>query len=526
MNYLDECEEYEKNCELMYAKLYSFMMNNSKKIYEIRKRIKDGKSVKDKMLRLLKEGKSLFDIDVDTDDIKELKNGNISENIKKQFNKNRYSLSNNAKPKHIKDNKLEIVDNKTTYIIKKEKAFKKIDEENVLNEITDIVGLRIVCYFKEDKKYIHENLIKDLKDQGEIKILEMEHLYPNDCPLKEEEYFRSESFKQTPKDSMYSGIHYIVLLTNDKNKIPIEIQVRTMFEEVFGELEHDISYKYFPTIKSEGFKSVGSMMRTLDHEVQNIKKYIDDKKDEIKNKLMLHYSEDDKIDDKIMEKVFKLMSIHRIEPGSMIESIEKVFKDLDSVFNHILKSDNEMILTFLCFEDVGGRLEDIEKISKHKLIREFFGKLDDLIEKNGIDKCKEILEDLSYIRDSEIINIWLKECRKNIGVIRKHHLSKVVNDMMLEVFDYTFISNDSGLLEHENLVNLLVIIWGWIVDDDKKKWMENIIHYIENSKSKNVHVIIPNILGTFHRYYDEKKISNSDFDSYVPKIEDAFHKKK
>lgn len=231
-----------------------------------------------------------------------------------------------------------------------------------------------------------------------------------------------------------------------------------------------------------------------------------------------HYSA---VNEETMNKIFKLMTVQQIDPSSRCNAIEKVFKELDSVFYDILNLDNDMILIFLCFEDVLERLDNIRNISKHKLIKAFFEKLDALIERNGVEKCKGILEGLSYISDSDITNIWLKEGRENINAIRKYHLSTVVNEIMLEVFNNTFIKKDEGFLEHEHLVNLLVEIWDWIDENDRKKGMENIKHYIKNSTSENRKAIIHYIVTTFESY--QNTILAPSFRQFVSNIGELYY---
>ena len=43
------------------------------------------------------------------------------------------------------------------------------------------------------------------------------------------------------KDSYYTSIHYVVKPKSDSN-ICCEIQVRTLFEEIWGEIDHTINY--------------------------------------------------------------------------------------------------------------------------------------------------------------------------------------------------------------------------------------------------------------------------------------------
>jgi putative GTP pyrophosphokinase len=54
-------------------------------------------------------------------------------------------------------------------------------------------------------------------------------------------FFESLNLNVKIKESYYSSIHYVVKSGNDE-RIKCEIQVRTLFEEIWGEIDHTINY--------------------------------------------------------------------------------------------------------------------------------------------------------------------------------------------------------------------------------------------------------------------------------------------
>jgi ppGpp synthetase/RelA/SpoT-type nucleotidyltranferase len=54
-------------------------------------------------------------------------------------------------------------------------------------------------------------------------------------------FFDSLGINTEQKDSFYTSIHY-VLKPNSKSKAICEVQVRTLLEEVWGEIDHKMNY--------------------------------------------------------------------------------------------------------------------------------------------------------------------------------------------------------------------------------------------------------------------------------------------
>ncbi|HPZ07960.1 MAG TPA: hypothetical protein PL110_07595 [Candidatus Eremiobacteraeota bacterium] len=110
-----------------------------------------------------------------------------------------------------------------------------ITPENFFTEITDLAGLRILQLYKTDIKEIH-NFICNCRDWD----LSREPVAYNFSPrfLK---IFKELDIEVKEKSTGYSSAHYVV---HDKNinDCHCEIQVRTLFEEGWSEIDHTFNY--------------------------------------------------------------------------------------------------------------------------------------------------------------------------------------------------------------------------------------------------------------------------------------------
>ncbi len=101
----------------------------------------------------------------------------------------------------------------------------EVNYENMIQNINDIAGVRIVCNYKEDI-YKIRNIIKNQKD---IKI------------LKEKDYIKKA------KKSGYSAYHIIIevpiKIKEETIHIKVEIQIRTVLMDFWATTEHKVKYK-------------------------------------------------------------------------------------------------------------------------------------------------------------------------------------------------------------------------------------------------------------------------------------------
>lgn len=115
-----------------------------------------------------------------------------------------------------------------------------IDLKNYSHIITDLAGVRALHLFKEDWETIHEFIIHtwDLQKKPVANICEGDH----------EEFvdrFRERGCTIRKHPFGYRSVHYLVSFTPSKiESTTVEIQVRTILEEAWSEIDHIIRYPY------------------------------------------------------------------------------------------------------------------------------------------------------------------------------------------------------------------------------------------------------------------------------------------
>ena len=127
-------------------------------------------------------------------------------------------------------------------IIRKKVAgdIRKFTVNTYSNEITDLIGIRALHLFKEDWIPIHEFIVNNWEliedpiayvrrgDSGTIS----KDLEAKGCNVQ--------------KHGLgYRSIHYIIKSQPKKDVFIAEIQVRTIFEEGWSEIDHRVRYPYY-----------------------------------------------------------------------------------------------------------------------------------------------------------------------------------------------------------------------------------------------------------------------------------------
>lgn len=116
---------------------------------------------------------------------------------------------------------------------------REIGVDNLFSEITDFAGLRVLHLYQNQFSEIHKYIMKKITTKS-WKLLEKPVAYTWDP--ESVEYFKSFKIKTSIKSSYYTSVHYLVAPANDEDEISCEIQVRTLFEEAWGEIDHSINY--------------------------------------------------------------------------------------------------------------------------------------------------------------------------------------------------------------------------------------------------------------------------------------------
>ncbi|AZG10202.1 (p)ppGpp synthetase [Pigmentiphaga sp. H8] len=124
-------------------------------------------------------------------------------------------------------------------IMKKRLSGVQIDSNNVFSEVTDIYAVRLIHLYPHDVRVVH-NVIVDHAAKKDWILVEKPKAYTWDPDSIK--FLKSLGLKCELKSSFYTSVHYLV--KPRKNSAAIcEIQVRSLLEEVWGEVDHKIKYK-------------------------------------------------------------------------------------------------------------------------------------------------------------------------------------------------------------------------------------------------------------------------------------------
>lgn len=119
---------------------------------------------------------------------------------------------------------------------------REITAANVFDEITDLCGVRILHLFPSQMEEIHEKITKKIAT-GDWLLDEDPVAYTWD-PESAESYNRL-GITPKVKETYYTSVHYVVRpATRERSPVSCELQVRTLFEEVWGEIDHACNYPH------------------------------------------------------------------------------------------------------------------------------------------------------------------------------------------------------------------------------------------------------------------------------------------
>lgn len=115
----------------------------------------------------------------------------------------------------------------------------EFSSDSFFQKVTDLVGVRLLILYPQHFKDIHNFIIDEVKS-NRWTLHEEPRAYTWDKDMKS--FFKDNLniLSTRRKDSMYSSVHYVIKF--DKDGPCCEIQVRTLLEEAWGEIDHDLNY--------------------------------------------------------------------------------------------------------------------------------------------------------------------------------------------------------------------------------------------------------------------------------------------
>lgn len=123
-------------------------------------------------------------------------------------------------------------------LIRKFESGADITEDNFFTMITDLAGVRILHLFQGDFGAI-DDVVRQKVADGDWTLAERPKAYTWDPDTVA--YFGNFDLEVSQKPTAYTSVHYLIRPRAD-SPICCELQVRTLFEEIWGEVDHRINY--------------------------------------------------------------------------------------------------------------------------------------------------------------------------------------------------------------------------------------------------------------------------------------------
>ena len=167
----------------------------------------------------------------------------------------------------------------------KKKLEKNVDKYHSLNDITDVLGFRIICYFVDDIGRI-SGAIEDIFDID----------YDNSIDKRK---------LLNPNAFGYLSVHYVCSLKkssiydDDLCSLKFEIQIRTLLQHVWAEIEHDLGYKSefaIPRSIRRDFSRVAGLLELADEKFSAIKNGLEGYTDIVREQIADNYVDEIYID--------------------------------------------------------------------------------------------------------------------------------------------------------------------------------------------------------------------------------------
>jgi putative GTP pyrophosphokinase len=115
-----------------------------------------------------------------------------------------------------------------------------ITPDNLIRKINDLLGVRILHLYTRQIREI-DTALREVFAESKFALLEGPSARTWDDESRE--FFKACGISTLKSPSMYTSVHYVIGSAS-RTKMTAEIQVRTLMEEVWGEVDHSMNYPH------------------------------------------------------------------------------------------------------------------------------------------------------------------------------------------------------------------------------------------------------------------------------------------
>ena len=165
--------------------------------------------------------------------------GIFMDGIRKWFDEHRRLRRPHASVVHSVKSRLKDRDHLTEKIRRKWSEDDPITAANIFGKVNDLAGVRVLHLYQDQFPAIHIEILDKIEKQKDWVLVEPPKAYTWDPETRQ--FFEGLNIGVEIKESYYTSVHYVVRPRVD-SPLCCEIQVRTLFEEIWGEVDHSLNY--------------------------------------------------------------------------------------------------------------------------------------------------------------------------------------------------------------------------------------------------------------------------------------------
>jgi ppGpp synthetase/RelA/SpoT-type nucleotidyltranferase len=226
-----------------------------------------------------------------------------------------------------------------------------------LEDITDLIGIRIITYYSDTVDMIAELIEKEF-------IVDRENTIDKRIAIDPEKFG-------------YMSLHYVISLDRTRGALPeysrfkdlkIEVQIRTILQHTWAEIEHDLGYKNkieIPKDIRRSFGRLSGLLEIADKEFIEIRKFLNIYENEMQTELTTSM---DKVE------INKLSLESYIETSSIIKELNHYIANIFAYQITKTKNTDDILkkLDYLEYKTIKSIDDDINKdFDLIKLIADF-----------------------------------------------------------------------------------------------------------------------------------------------------------
>jgi ppGpp synthetase/RelA/SpoT-type nucleotidyltranferase len=203
------------------------------------------------------------------------------------------------------------------------RKYLNINVDNYTNVITDLVGVRALHLFKDQVFDIHSK-IKGMWSFSEKPVSYIRE--GDDAELLEQ--FKANGIVPKVHGAGYRSVHYVLKMKPNLSEFRIELQVRTIFEEGWSEIDHKVRYPNFSNNKQvETILKIFNRLAGSADEVGGFIRGLSLELDRFEGQVNQAASERDDALEKMQSALNELA--RQQENGEATEKVKKVQNELD-----------------------------------------------------------------------------------------------------------------------------------------------------------------------------------------------------